>query len=303
MRRPRCSARCSGSSPRSRLGWLLAQGHAAHQPAGLLHGDRRVPRRRRGGRPRVRDPRPAGGRRASRPVHRGRADRSRHRRRRRRLRRLPVRLGVRRERHHRAGQSARRDPAVDRRLHAADVVAPGHRMDRSTSRSSATLFVRGVSARARRARRRRGTAPSRQARSPTPRHPPSPHMRMPGIRRRPIPSKEKHDLVPPTRSPRRRRRRGTRARGLRRQERCRRGRRAHRDLDRLRLRGVGRRRRPAARWRSTSATRATRSRSSTCSPRTACGSSARSRTSRRAPRAPSRSSRSPASTSPSASPA
>ncbi len=215
-------------------------------------------------------------------------DRPRHRRRRRGPRRLPLRLGVRRQRHHRAGRSARRDPAVDRGLHAPDVVAPGDRMDPLRRDRRDAVRPRRPRAAARR---------HRAARTP---HPP-----LPPKHRHPSPSlhsKEKHDPPPPTRSPRRRRRRRARPVRLRREERCRRGRRVDGDLDRLGLRclhGHGDQRHADVRRE---ATRATRCRSSTCSPRTACGSWARPRTSRRAHRAPSRSSPSPASTSRSASP-
>ena len=106
-RPPRCSARCSGSSPRSLLGWLLSRGMLRINLRVFFTCDRRVPHRRRRRRARLRHPRPAGGRRAARTVHA----------RPRRsipvtgavavgLARLPVRLGVRRQ---------RRDPARRRR--------------------------------------------------------------------------------------------------------------------------------------------------------------------------------------------
>ena len=175
-----------------------------------------------------------------------------------RPRRLPVRLGVRRQRAGPARLSARRDPAGDRRLHASDVVAAGDRLGPlRRDRRNALHPWHAAGARwfrqSRVARRRTGSRDRRSRRIRTDARydlrQPGPHLGPAG--RGSLHSKEKHDSLPHPRRPRRCRRCRRRPCGLRRQERRRRVRRTHGHLDRRRAATSRRHRRRAARWRST----------------------------------------------------
>ena len=137
-----------------------------------------------------------------------------------------------------ARQRARRGPAGDGRLHAADVVARGHRLgdlrrDRRHRSSSAACSAPALAPRAAPHRARR------DRRHPPPR-PPSPH-RSHRQQRLPIPPhQEQHDLPPHPRRPRRRRRCRPRPGRLRRRRRDVAATDAIAvDLDRHRLRGRG----------------------------------------------------------------
>ena len=273
-RPPRSSARCWARSPRSCSAGCSRAGCCASTCARFFTVDRRLPDHRRRRRPRLRRPRPAGGRRAARPVH-GRSRRS-------------TRSPARSPSDSRgfpfgwafdvtaadpARIAARRRAAGDGRLHAADVVAAGDRVGPVRRDRRDVLPPR------RRGRGRPKPPHPKRRRHPNRRSEVRPHAESPR-RRSSAHRKEQHD---PLSHPRRRRRRGAAivvlagcvaksdvaaADAL------------DRDLDRRGAATCRRPRRPAAPSRSTSRTRATRCRSSTCSPTTACGSSARPRTSR-----------------------
>ena len=209
-----------------------------------------VPDRRRRRRPRLRRPRPPGGRHPARPQQP-------------RLRRLG---------HDPAGQLARHDPQGHLQLLARDDLAPGRRLGR-LHRPGPDLFFSSGSGAA--ARRRVAAAPRPPGRRPTPPDPGEPTLLPPSRHRARCPARAhaRRLLAPARSSPAAGRvanapaaAPAARSRSTSTTKECEVS--AH-------LGPVGR---PS---RSRSRTTATRSPSSTCSRRTACGSSARSRTSAR----------------------